>query len=207
MIFEDLNFQSPSLSKKLNRILQNFGKGIITKKLEQIEEEYGIKTEFVNPMYSSQSCSKCDYVDKNNRKGQEEFSCIYCNLEKNRKKLKLNIVDFTKGLTIEITKNKTNSNIKFFYLDKKLNMKLVKINADYNASINIYGRSSSVKNDTIISLYDKKAVVLGKITDSFVRKLPESHYSLIEDLGNSYFNNYFHGKRTNNSIKILNKSK
>ena len=37
----------------------------------------GIEIEYVNPAYSSQTCSACDYVDKKNRAG-ETFSCGWC---------------------------------------------------------------------------------------------------------------------------------
>lgn len=34
----------------------------------------------VNPSYTSQECSNCHYIDKNNRKTQSEFICIECGL-------------------------------------------------------------------------------------------------------------------------------
>ncbi len=33
--------------------------------------------------YSSQTCSKCGYVDKNNRKNQATFICGFCNSKQN----------------------------------------------------------------------------------------------------------------------------
>ena len=39
IVIERLNFQSPKLSKKLNRLIQNFGKSIIRKKLETLKED------------------------------------------------------------------------------------------------------------------------------------------------------------------------
>ena len=32
----------------------------------------------VDPSYTSQTCSKCGCIDRNNRKNQETFSCIEC---------------------------------------------------------------------------------------------------------------------------------
>ena len=69
-------------------------------------------------------------------------------------------------------------------------MNRVRINADYNASLTIRGRSSSV-NDKDINLYDSKITVLKKIVDSFMNKLPQNHYSLVESLENKYFNTVF----------------
>ncbi|MEA3315583.1 MAG: zinc ribbon domain-containing protein [Campylobacterota bacterium] len=66
MVIERLNFQSPKLSKSLNRIISNFGKKIINNKLNQLKEEFGIIVTEINPAYTSQTCSKCNYVDKRN---------------------------------------------------------------------------------------------------------------------------------------------
>lgn len=38
----------------------------------------GIKVVYVNPAYTSQKCSKCGYIDKNNRKDQANFCCKKC---------------------------------------------------------------------------------------------------------------------------------
>lgn len=38
----------------------------------------GIKVRFVNPAYTSQTCSKCGYVDSENRLEQEKFVCKKC---------------------------------------------------------------------------------------------------------------------------------
>ncbi len=83
IILEKLNFQSPKLSKRLNRILHKFGKSIIKQKLENLKEEFGIKIREINPAYSSQTCSKCGYVDKSNRKNQATFICGFCNSKQN----------------------------------------------------------------------------------------------------------------------------
>ncbi len=80
---ERLNFQGQNLSKQLNRILGNCGRGVIERKLVQIKEDYGIAITLVNPAYTSQECNKCHYVDKNNRKTQEIFECKFCGLRLN----------------------------------------------------------------------------------------------------------------------------
>ena len=83
IVIERLNFQSPKLSKRLNRILQTFGKGIISSKLNQLEEEYGIKITEINPAYTSQTCSSCGYVSFKNRKSQSVFICEFCRKKQN----------------------------------------------------------------------------------------------------------------------------
>ncbi|HHD81425.1 MAG TPA: hypothetical protein ENK99_07570, partial [Campylobacterales bacterium] len=83
IIVERLNFSSPKLSKKLNRIINNFGKKIIEEKFKSIEEKFGIIVTQVNPAYTSQECHKCGYVDKKNRKSQAKFICGFCGKKQN----------------------------------------------------------------------------------------------------------------------------
>ena len=83
IIVERLNFTSPKLSKKLNRMLNNFGKRIIEEKFKSINEKYGIIITKVNPAYTSQECSKCGYIEKKNRKSQETFICGFCGKKQN----------------------------------------------------------------------------------------------------------------------------
>jgi len=79
IVIEKLNFKNSKLSKKMNRLLSKFGKSEITKKLDAISEELGIKITYVNPAYTSQTCpnSDCSYVAKNNR-NKEAFHCKMC---------------------------------------------------------------------------------------------------------------------------------
>lgn len=83
IVIERLNFKSPKLSKRLNRVLSNFGKSIITEKFKSLKEEVGIKTTEINPAYTSQECSKCGYVSPKNRKTQEVFICGFCKHSQN----------------------------------------------------------------------------------------------------------------------------
>ncbi|MGI5823224.1 MAG: RNA-guided endonuclease InsQ/TnpB family protein [Dethiobacteria bacterium] len=78
IIVERLNFQNPNLSRRLNRLLSRFGKGLITAKLEALHEEYGIIITYINPAYTSQTCAQCGYVDKRNRRSRAGFICKFC---------------------------------------------------------------------------------------------------------------------------------
>lgn len=49
-------------------------------KLQMLCEETGTGFTKVNPAYTSQTCSKCGFVDKNSRKG-ETFLCIKCGMK------------------------------------------------------------------------------------------------------------------------------
>lgn len=78
IIIERLDFRSPELSKRLNRMIQNFGKRYIKQKLERLQQLYGIEIIEINPAYTSQECSSCGYIDKKNRKDTQEFECKVC---------------------------------------------------------------------------------------------------------------------------------
>jgi transposase, IS605 OrfB family, central region len=78
IIVEKLDFRSPELSKRLNRLIQRFGKKYIKQKLERLQQLYGIEIIEINPAYTSQECSSCGYVDERNRKNTQEFECRTC---------------------------------------------------------------------------------------------------------------------------------
>ena len=49
-------------------------------KLNNICDEYGINMVKVSPSYTSQTCSACGQIEKDNRKG-ETFHCLNCGYE------------------------------------------------------------------------------------------------------------------------------
>lgn len=67
-------------NKKVNNKLQRWVYTKVVSKLEFLCEENGILLTKVNPAYTSQRCSKCGFVDKENRK-RESFKCLQCGLE------------------------------------------------------------------------------------------------------------------------------
>lgn len=77
IVIERLNFRRPDLSKRLNRLLQNFGKRLVAAKLQDLEQRFGITITKVPAAYSSQECG-CGYVDKRNRPEQRTFRCLWC---------------------------------------------------------------------------------------------------------------------------------
>lgn len=81
IVMESLNFQNFNLSRRLNRLLSNFGKGILTRKMAELEARFGIVTEYRQAAYTSQQCHQCGYTDKNNRKTQSQFHCLFCGLK------------------------------------------------------------------------------------------------------------------------------
>lgn len=78
---EKLDFRGSKLSRRLNRILSNCGRGAIQRKLNDLEDRLGIEVREVASAYTSQTCSCCGYVDRRQRKG-ENFSCRFCGMKK-----------------------------------------------------------------------------------------------------------------------------
>lgn len=66
-----------------NRILSSWSYYELQNMIEYKAEREGIKVRYVDPAYTSQTCSKCGYVDKENRLTQTKFKCINCGLELN----------------------------------------------------------------------------------------------------------------------------
>lgn len=83
VIIESLHFNNPNLSKKLNRIIKNFGLKLFKDKLEALSKQYRFEVVEVNPAYSSQQCLNCDYVDARNRVKQKVFNCSCCGFTMN----------------------------------------------------------------------------------------------------------------------------
>jgi putative transposase len=78
IILEALDFSNAQMSRRLNRLIRNFGKGLITQKLVELEKQFGITHELRNPAYTSQQCHGCGYTDTRNRKTQDRFECKFC---------------------------------------------------------------------------------------------------------------------------------
>lgn len=46
-------------------------------------DRIGISVIYIDPSYTSQTCSRCGYIDKENRETQEKFICKKCGFEIN----------------------------------------------------------------------------------------------------------------------------
>ena len=66
-----------------NRILSSWSYYELQNMIEYKAKREGIKVRYVDPAYTSQTCSKCGHVDKENRHTQAKFKCINCGLELN----------------------------------------------------------------------------------------------------------------------------
>ncbi|MCB0514792.1 MAG: RNA-guided endonuclease TnpB family protein [Chitinophagales bacterium] len=67
----------------LNRVLLDLSVNEFVRQLEYKSRWYGRELIKVNPAYTSQTCSNCGYVAKENRKSQSEFSCARCGHSEN----------------------------------------------------------------------------------------------------------------------------
>lgn len=75
---ERLDFRMPGLSRRMNRLLTNCGRGILRAKLQDLEERYGVTHTEVHAAYSSQACSHCGWTERDNRRSRSEFRCRCC---------------------------------------------------------------------------------------------------------------------------------
>ena len=61
-----------------SEILRNWSYYQLQQYIEYKYKREGIKVRYVNPAYTSQTCSRCGNVDKENRLEQEKFKCTKC---------------------------------------------------------------------------------------------------------------------------------
>ena len=90
LVFEDLNkftrkykINSREFNVNIRRLMSILHIVDIKNMAERIGKKYGITISLTNAEYTSQQCSKCGYIHKNNRKTQEKFKCIHCGYEEN----------------------------------------------------------------------------------------------------------------------------
>lgn len=77
-VVEKLDFRAAGLSKRMNRLIGRTYRSVVKAKLARLEEQFGIQIVAVNPAYTSQECSRCHHVSKDNRKTQKDFICRHC---------------------------------------------------------------------------------------------------------------------------------
>ena len=77
IVVENLDFRGGGLSKQMRRIMSNCGRGAISKKLESLSEDKGVRVDEVNPAYTSQQCGGCGFTHKTNR-SRRLFRCKFC---------------------------------------------------------------------------------------------------------------------------------
>ena len=86
--------------------------------------------------YTSQRCSKCGYIDSNNRKTQEQFHCLECDYESNADINAAKNIKFYKDSDV-LNSKLLNQNEKEWYIPKKLNKFKIMDILDSNYDSNI----------------------------------------------------------------------
>lgn len=71
------------ITSEANRFLKNWSYYDLQTKIEYKAKEKGIKIVYIKPRYTSKRCSKCGYIDKENRQTQASFKCLKCGFEEN----------------------------------------------------------------------------------------------------------------------------
>jgi len=64
------------VTEEAGRFLKNWTYFDLQSKIKYKADEVGIKVVKIKPQYTSQRCSKCGFIDTNNRKIQSEFRCM-----------------------------------------------------------------------------------------------------------------------------------
>lgn len=67
----------------LNRSILRQGLGELIRQIEYKQEWRGGIVVAINPKYTSQKCSKCGHIHKDNRKSQSNFTCLNCKHSEN----------------------------------------------------------------------------------------------------------------------------
>lgn len=66
-----------------NLILSNWSYYELQRMIEYKAAREGIKVNYIDPAYTSQTCSRCGNIDKENRQTQEQFICTKCDFKLN----------------------------------------------------------------------------------------------------------------------------
>jgi len=120
LVFEDLNvftrkykINNKEFNVNIRRLMSILHIVDIKNMAERIGKKYGITISLTNAEYTSQQCSKCGYIHKDNRKTQEKFKCIHCGYENNADlnasiniKNRISVDVLRDSLHIEAEKNK-----------------------------------------------------------------------------------------------------
>ena len=120
LVFEDLNvftrkykINNKEFNVNIRRLMSILHIVDIKNMAERISKKYGITISLTNAEYTSQQCSCCGYIHKDNRKTQERFKCIHCGYEENADlnasiniKNRISVDVLRDSLHIEVEKNK-----------------------------------------------------------------------------------------------------
>lgn len=114
-VVEKLDFRASGLSKRMNRLIGRTYRSVVKAKLARLEKQYGIQIVTVNPASTSQECSRCHYVSKDNRKTQKDFICQHCHYSCNADVNAGRVINQRRSLMLEFpvySKNSTSYTVR-----------------------------------------------------------------------------------------------
>lgn len=117
---EDLS----GITSDADKFLKNWSYYDLQQKIEYKAKEQGMKVVYIKPKYTSQRCSSCGCISKENRQNQATFQCISCGFKENadyNASQNISIRDIDKIIDCELEKN------------KKLNITATKHSEEYSA--------------------------------------------------------------------------
>lgn len=82
IVMESLDFRDAQMSRRMNRLIRNFGRSVVKEKLAALSEEYGIVFTQVPAAYTSQECPHCHHTEKANRATRDKFCCVKCRFKR-----------------------------------------------------------------------------------------------------------------------------
>lgn len=92
---------------ELNQFMKNWPYFDLQMKIKHKAYEYGIEVTSIAPDYSSQTCSNCGHVCRENRIEQKSFQCVECEYKANADvNAAINLVNFSKGITSQKIRKK-----------------------------------------------------------------------------------------------------
>lgn len=71
------------ITSTANRFMKNWSYFDLQTKIEYKAKEVGIEIRYIDPRYTSQRCSRCGYIDRENRPTQSKFICKSCGFVEN----------------------------------------------------------------------------------------------------------------------------
>ena len=78
IVFEDLNITDMVQNSNYSKSIHDVAWNTLVQFTKSKAEDAGSNVVLIDPHYTSQTCSSCGYVDRDNRKTQSKFICLRC---------------------------------------------------------------------------------------------------------------------------------
>lgn len=136
IVMEDLSNFGKSLIRsdeyvgfKYSRLVKLLNLGSLNTLVRGIAQKKGIQLTIIHSHYTSQMCSRCGHISKQNRKTQEDFKCVVCSHELNadlNSSFNIHLLGQQEVLSDNMLKEDSSS----WYIPKKLNKELIRYNRE-----------------------------------------------------------------------------